>query len=103
MSPIAERILLRVAPWMVARLIRWIHRIIKPESIGNCELKRLWANGRYVIFAALLTHAYQGSNELLGGWIDGIVLSHGPIHATRPIAKPRLPDWWARLGYVRLR
>ena len=43
--------LLNVAPWLAAKMIRWIHGRIKPELIGDETLKTLWANGQNVILS----------------------------------------------------
>jgi hypothetical protein len=45
-----DRILLNTAPWLAARVIRWLHRRIKPASIGEEHLQALWVDGRHVIF-----------------------------------------------------
>lgn len=47
---IADRFLLQTAPWLAARLIRWLHRRIKPARIGHEPLQALWDEGRNVIF-----------------------------------------------------
>ena len=45
-----DRLLLNTAPWLAARVIRWLHRRIKPASIGEEHLQALWVDGRHVIF-----------------------------------------------------
>lgn len=51
MSVLTDKFLLRAAPWLAARLIRWLHRCIKPECIGDEPLKALWEDGQNVIIA----------------------------------------------------
>lgn len=45
-----DRILLNAAPWFAARLIRWLHRRIKPVSIGEEHLQAIWDDGCNLIF-----------------------------------------------------
>jgi len=47
---ITDRLLLNIAPWLAARLIRWLYRRIKPVSIGEEHLQAIWDDGRHVIF-----------------------------------------------------
>lgn len=51
MPPLSDRLLLNVAPWMAARLVRLIHRLLKPETIGEEVLKRHCTDGRHVILS----------------------------------------------------
>ena len=48
---ITDRLLLNIAPWLAARLIRWLHRRIKPACIGEEPLQAAWADGRKVILS----------------------------------------------------
>ena len=47
---ITDRFLLNIAPWLAARLIRWLHRQIKPVAIGEEYLQDIWNEGSNVIF-----------------------------------------------------
>jgi len=51
MSTLNDKLLLHVAPWLAARLIRWLHRRIKPECIGDEPLRALWDDGKNVILS----------------------------------------------------
>jgi len=51
MSLVPDKILLHVAPWLAAGIVRWIHRILKPGVVGEDAVKSLWAEGRHVILA----------------------------------------------------
>jgi lysophospholipid acyltransferase (LPLAT)-like uncharacterized protein len=44
-------LLLNVAPWLAAKMIRWIHGRVKPNLIGDEKLNQLWANGDHVILS----------------------------------------------------
>ena len=48
---IADRFLLKTAPWLAAHLIRWLHRRIKPACIGHEPLQAIWDDGRKVIMS----------------------------------------------------
>lgn len=83
MSSVADRILLSAGPWLAARLIRWIHRILKPESLGEEKLRRIWSEGRYVILATwhdqllMIPPEYSGSASkvLISGSKDGELIA----------------------------
>jgi len=51
MSVLSDKLLLNAAPWIAARLIRWLHRRIKPASIGDEPLRSLWDDGKNVILS----------------------------------------------------
>lgn len=80
---VLDRILINTAPWLAARLIRWIHRILKPESIGEAELKRIWSEGRYAILATwhdqllMIPPEYSGaaSKVLISSSKDGELIA----------------------------
>jgi hypothetical protein len=83
MSSVSDRILLNTAPWLAAKLIGWIHRILKPESIGEQELKRIWSEGRYAILATwhdqllMIPPEYSGaaSKVLISSSKDGELIA----------------------------
>ena len=83
MSSVSDRILLSAAPWPAAMLVRWIHRILKPESIGEQELKRIWSEGRYAILATwhdqllMIPPEYSGaaSKVLISSSKDGELIA----------------------------
>ena len=83
MSSVSDKILLNTAPWLAAKLIGWIHRILKPESIGEQELKRIWSEGRYAILATwhdqllMIPPEYSGaaSKVLISSSKDGELIA----------------------------
>jgi hypothetical protein len=83
MSSVFDRILLSTAPWLAAKLIRWIHRILKPESIGEQELRKIWSEGRYAILATwhdqllMIPPEYSGaaSKVLISSSKDGELIA----------------------------
>ena len=83
MSSVSDRFLLSTAPWLAAKLIRWIHRILKPESIGEQELKKIWSEGRYAILATwhdqllMIPPEYSGaaSKVLISSSKDGELIA----------------------------
>lgn len=46
-----EPALLRVGPWLAARVIRLVHASLRIESVGEQPLRELWAGQRQVILA----------------------------------------------------
>jgi lysophospholipid acyltransferase (LPLAT)-like uncharacterized protein len=61
-----DRILLNVAPWLAAHLIRWLHKRIKPEIIGDKALRELWDNGQNVIFSFWHDQLFMMATGYLG-------------------------------------
>jgi len=67
MSVLSDKLLLNAAPWIAARLIRWLHRRIKPASIGDEPLRSLWDDGKNVILSFwhdqlfMMATGYSGS------------------------------------------
>ena len=51
MAKWTDRILLTVAPWLAAHLIRWLYRRIKPEYLGEEVLRDFWADQQHVILS----------------------------------------------------
>lgn len=51
MKSLFDKVLFWLAPWLAARLIRWLHRQIKPATIGYESLQAIWDDGRNVILS----------------------------------------------------
>ena len=66
MSTLLDRILLNTAPWLAAKLVKWIYLLLKPETLGEEKPNELWSEGRHVIFATwhdqllLISPGYTG-------------------------------------------
>ncbi len=50
MSSYFDRLQLAVLPWLAAKLIRFIHFAVKPETVGEADLLEVWNSGQKVIF-----------------------------------------------------
>lgn len=50
-KPLAERLLIRFAPWCAAHLIRFLHRRLKLDYLGLEPLQGIWARGENIILA----------------------------------------------------
>ena len=70
MQAFAEKLQLAVLPWLAAHAIRFIHGVLRPEKVGDEELKTIWQGGGNVIFST---------------WHDQLLLI--PPGYTRPGAK----------------
>ena len=83
MASFSDKLLLNTAPWLAAKLIYWIHRFLKPESIGDETVKDLWAKGHHLIFATwhdqllMIAPAYTGkaSKALISASKDGELIA----------------------------
>lgn len=51
MSSFFDRLQLAAFPWLAAKLIRFIHFAIKPETLGDDELLKIWGRGQKVILS----------------------------------------------------
>jgi len=66
MAAAFDRLLLRVGPWLAARVIRLVHAGLHIETLGEAPLQQLWTNGRQVILAFwhdqlfLMVKGYRG-------------------------------------------
>jgi lysophospholipid acyltransferase (LPLAT)-like uncharacterized protein len=49
MASMKDRLLLGLAPWLAARIIPLLYRSLRPATIGDEAVKRLWAAGRPLI------------------------------------------------------
>ena len=78
-----DRFLLKVAPWLAARLIRWLHRRIKPVCIGAEPLQAVWADGKNVILSFwhdqlfMMAAGYAGpkANVMISASMDGELIA----------------------------
>jgi lysophospholipid acyltransferase (LPLAT)-like uncharacterized protein len=50
MSSFWDRLQLAALPWLAAKLIRFIHFAVKPETVGDADLLEVWESGQKVIF-----------------------------------------------------
>ncbi len=83
MASIKDKLLLGVAPWLAAKVIALLHRALRPETIGDDSLKRLWGEGRPVILAfwhdqlLLMVKGYRGpgSKVLISASQDGELIA----------------------------
>ncbi|BCR05202.1 hypothetical protein DESUT3_22710 [Desulfuromonas versatilis] len=63
---LGDRLLLSLAPPLAARIIRWLHRSMRIETIGEEHPRRLWDAGQAVILAfwhdqlLLMVKGYRG-------------------------------------------
>ena len=66
MPSFGDRILLSSAPWLAARLIKFIYLLLKPDTIGEERLNLIWSEGQHVIIATwhdqllLISPRYDG-------------------------------------------
>ena len=51
MASVKDNLLLRVAPWLAAKIIPLLYRFLRPETIGNEAVEKLWVAGRPMILA----------------------------------------------------
>jgi len=51
MRSIPEKVQLAILPWLAAHVIRFIHTVLRPEKVGDEELKTIWQGGGNVIFS----------------------------------------------------
>jgi len=70
MQSFSVKLQLAVLPWLAAHVIRFIHYVLRPEKVGDGELKTIWQGGGNVIFST---------------WHDQLLLI--PPGYTRPGAK----------------
>ena len=88
MSLVPDKILLSVAPWLAARIVRWIHRILKPDVVGEDAVKKLWAEERQVILATWhdqllmmpLGYSGRGAKTLISRSKDGELIARVVEH-----------------------
>ena len=51
MPSFGDRILLSTAPWLAAKLIKFIYLVLKPVTVGEERLNLIWSEGQHVIIA----------------------------------------------------
>ena len=95
MPSFGDRILLSTAPWLAARLIKFIYLVLKPETIGEERLNLIWSKGRHAIIATwhdqlllLSPHYTSGNSKVLiskskDGDLIARVVSHFGVEAVR--------------------
>lgn len=83
MASLADKLLLRTAPWLAAKIMTWIHRRLQPAVIGDCPLRGLWQNGERVILSFwhdqlfLMVKGYRGpaAKVLISASRDGELIA----------------------------
>jgi hypothetical protein len=66
MTALFDSLLLRVGPWLAARMIRLVYACLRIETVGEQPLQQLWASQRQVILAFwhdqlfLMVKGYRG-------------------------------------------
>ena len=88
MSLVPDKFLLNVAPWLAARVVGWIYRILKPEVVGEYALKHIWSEGHYVILTTWhdqllmmpLVYSGPGAKALISHSKDGELIARVVEH-----------------------
>lgn len=83
MSSVVDKLLLGVAPGLAAKIIVWLHRRLRPETLGEQHVDRLWSEGQQVILAfwhdqlLLMVKGYRGKGAkvLISSSKDGELIS----------------------------
>jgi lysophospholipid acyltransferase (LPLAT)-like uncharacterized protein len=83
MAPLADRLLLSVAPWSAAKIINWLYRRLRPETLDNAAVRNLMDQGKPVILAfwhdqlLLMVKGYSGhgAKVLISSSKDGELIS----------------------------
>jgi lysophospholipid acyltransferase (LPLAT)-like uncharacterized protein len=90
-----EILMLRIVPWFAASLIRMIHALLQPETVGADSLRSLWREGGNVILALwhdqllLMVRSYRGPGAVAmisaskDGEMIARVLAHFGVEAVR--------------------
>ncbi len=88
MSSFFDKLQLAVLPWLAAGIIRFIHRVVKPETIGDDDLLEIWGKGKNVILSTwhdqllLMPPRYKGSGAkvLISRSRDGELIARTISH-----------------------
>lgn len=83
MPSLGDRLLLAIAPWLAARVIGAVHRLLKPETVNDEPLRQLWADNQQVIIAfwhdqlLLMVKGYRGpgARVLISASKDGELIA----------------------------
>lgn len=83
MLPLFENIQLAIWPWLASHAIRFIYARLRPESVGDDELNKIWQEGGHVIFATwhdqllLIPPGYKGhgARVLISSSKDGELIA----------------------------
>jgi lysophospholipid acyltransferase (LPLAT)-like uncharacterized protein len=88
MAAVADRLLLKVAPWLAAKVINWLYRRLRPETIDNAAVRQLRDTGKPVLLAfwhdqlLLMVKGYSGHGVkvLISSSRDGELISRTIAH-----------------------
>jgi len=83
MGSLGDRLLLATGPWLAAKIIRFIHRRLQPEVIGEEPLQKLWERKEPVILSfwhdqlLLMVRGYRGpaAKVLISASKDGELIA----------------------------
>jgi lysophospholipid acyltransferase (LPLAT)-like uncharacterized protein len=83
MGSLADRLLIKTAPWLASGIIRWLNGRIRPEFIGDQPLQKLWSTGEHVILSfwhdqlLLMVKGYRGpaAKVLISASKDGELIA----------------------------
>lgn len=83
MSSLGDKLLLSVAPWLASKIISGLHRALKPETIGDDDVRSLWSSKSPIIISFwhdqlfLMVKGYHGpgARVLISASKDGELIS----------------------------